>query len=271
MVEVEVLGQSHSLLSVVSQSLETDELDRESLELRLSAWQPGEWGSWVVSSELQAQLHAWLPWEDPVTVVHESLLERSVDPLSESGQLELLLLISLVERQSEVSSVEESQGLSSLVPHESLGLVSRVEWLGNNFNLFFIVLDWVHLSERVLRSVLSSNHDHSSVKSINVLNRWHAFNWDWVGVSLGSLGGSSFLLSLSLVGSFFGSLLLLGRFSWSSVSKVSVLVLLLSFLNLFDFLLALRLGLLVVRFSGFLFIHHVIHKRIFVSPGSFSN
>jgi len=43
LVDLERLVKNNSLLSVVSESLEADELDRESLELRLSAWQPGQW------------------------------------------------------------------------------------------------------------------------------------------------------------------------------------------------------------------------------------
>jgi len=229
LINLEVLVEDNSLLSVVSESLETDELDGESLELRLSAWQPGEWGSWVESSELQAQLHSWLPWENPVTVVHVVLLNWSVDPLSDGSELELLLLVSLVKGESEVFSVEESQRLSSLVPHESLGLILRVKWLGNNLNLFFIVLNRSSLSEGVLWSMLTSNHDHSSVKSINVLNWWHAFNWNWsCALLIGSLLSSS-----SLRGSLLGSFLVLALLSFSWRQSLVLVMLVISFLGMF--------------------------------------
>jgi len=209
----------------------------------------------VESGELQAQLHGWLPWQDPVTVVHVTLLNWSVDPLSDGGELELLLLISLVERKGEVLPVEESQGLSSLVPDESLGLISRVEWLSDDFNLFFIVLNRHGLSEGVLWTMLSSNYDHSTVKSINVLNWWHTLNWNWVTSSLGGFQVGSLLGSFGFSGSFLGSLLLLSllRFSWSQV-----LVLVFFMVSLLMSLLV-RLDLLVVMsWLGIVVFHGII-------------
>ena len=81
-VDVVSSWEDNSLLSVVSQGLETNKLDAETLHFSLSAWQPGEWGSWVEFSELKAELSISLPWEDPVTIIHEAFLNWAVNPFS---------------------------------------------------------------------------------------------------------------------------------------------------------------------------------------------
>lgn len=109
LVDVVSSWKNNSLLSVVSDGLETNKLDAESLHLSLSAWQPGKWGSWVEFSELKAELSIALPWEDPVTIIHEVLLNWSINPFSKCGSLELILLVTLVKGKCEVFSMEESK------------------------------------------------------------------------------------------------------------------------------------------------------------------
>ena len=232
-------------MSVVSDGLEANELDGEALELGLSAWQPREWGASGKLGELQAELVAALPWEDPVSIIHEAFLNWAVNPFSKCRALELVLLVALVQGQGEVLSMVESEGLGPRVPNEALSLVLRVEWLSHYCNLFFILLDGVSLAERELRTVLSSNHYHSTVELIDVLNRGHALDWHWFRVSLGVLSVSS-LLSLSI-----GSGLLLSSFlcfslHWFSWSKVLMLLLFVGFLSSLTVVRFLALKVVVV-------------------------
>lgn len=111
LVDIVGLWEHNSLLPVVSNGLETNQLDGEALELGLSAWKPREWGSSGKLSELQAELVTALPWEDPVSIIHEALLNWAVNPFSKCGHLELRFLVSLVQGQGEVFSMVKSEGL----------------------------------------------------------------------------------------------------------------------------------------------------------------
>jgi len=242
LVDVVGLWEHNSLLPVVSDGLEANQLDGEALELGLSAWQPREWGASGELGELQAELVAALPWEDPVAIIHEAFLNWAVNPFPKCRELELRFLVALVQGQGEVFSMVESEGLGPGIPDEALSLVLRVEWLGDYCNLFAIFLDGVSLPERVLRSVLSSNHYHSTVQLIDVLNRGHALDWHWLWISLGglSVGG---LLSHGI-----GSSLLLSGFlsfslHWLSWGKVLMLLLFL----VMGFVSRLALGFLALE------------------------
>lgn len=148
-----------------------------------------------------------------MTVILESLLNWAVDPLSQGGELELLLLLSLVERQGEVFSVVESERFGSCVPNKSLSLFFWVEWLSDNSDLLFVVLDSSLLAEGVLWSVLSSEDDDSSVKLINALNRCFRFFGSWLTCRSSSLGVSSLSCFIS-----FGLLLFNNTKSFLSLS-----------------------------------------------------
>lgn len=70
-----------------------------------------------------------------------------------------------------MSEVEWSQGLGSLLPDELLALVLHVVWLGDNLELWHVLLEWNDLSgvgDGEAWGNSSSNDDHLLVNGVKV-------------------------------------------------------------------------------------------------------